>query len=166
MKEKIYIVCLLLFTFNAISFAQTGYLTPIDSTQYIVNPMIRNILYEANGFIGKPYKYGVISDTAIDCSGFTMTLYNKGAEIKIPRTSSAQSKVGQEVPFYDLQPGDLLFFATSSKPDKVTHVAMVYGVHNSEVAFIHASTSRGVCIDTLSRRPWNNSVLAARRIIP
>ncbi|MGL4347829.1 MAG: C40 family peptidase [Chitinophagaceae bacterium] len=166
MSRKIYILYLLLLGFGFLGFSQTGYLTPVDSSEYILNPMIKNILYEAKGMLGKPYKYGALSDTAVDCSGFTLSVYKKGAEIKIPRTSSSQSKAGKEVPFYNLEPGDLLFFATGPKRNQVTHVAIVYNVNNSEVAFIHASTSKGVCIDTLSKKPWNNSVLTARRIIP
>ncbi len=66
----------------------------------------------------------------------------------------------------ELQPGDLLFFATGKKRRVVTHVGIVTEVKGSDnVKFIHASTSLGVMETNLYSEYFIKRFRGARRII-
>lgn len=95
----------------------------------------------ASRFMGVPYLWGGTSTKAMDCSGFTKTIYFLNGMI-IPRDASQQVHTGKPIDdtgnFDVLKLGDLLFFgtpATEESKEKVVHVGMWIG--NKE--FIHAS---------------------------
>jgi cell wall-associated NlpC family hydrolase len=76
----------------------------------------------------------------------------KRAGITLPRTSSAQSTVGQPVSRANLQPGDLVFFYS-----QVSHV----GIYVGNGMVLHSPQSGDVVkISPLARMPFHN----ARRI--
>jgi cell wall-associated NlpC family hydrolase len=96
----------------------------------------------AKRMMGLPYLWGGTSFKAVDCSGFTKTIFFMNGMI-IPRDASQQVHTGKLVDislgFAPLRPGDLLFFGragTDTTPERVTHVGMWIG--NNE--FIHASS--------------------------
>ncbi len=107
-------------------------------------PEGKRIVNIAEKFNGIPYMWGGFSSKAIDCSGFTSTVYFLNGII-LQRDASQQIKYGTEITdkfeYKDLQPGDLLFFTDEKSlkkklnPKKVTHVAIYIG----EGEFIHAS---------------------------
>ena len=123
------------------------------------NSSINKIIDIANTKIGKPYKWGSTGPNSFDCSGFTSYIYQNGAGINLPRTSVAQSKVGSKKSRNQLKSGDLVFFNTSGKG--ISHVGMYIG--NSK--FIHASTSKGVRIDSLNSSYYKSRFVSASRII-
>lgn len=95
----------------------------------------------AFGMLGVPYLWGGTSSKAMDCSGFTKTVYLMNGYI-LPRDASQQENIGTLVDdkraFEKLQEGDLLFFgrnATDSTRESVVHVGMWIG----DMKFIHAS---------------------------
>ena len=99
------------------------------------------LIATAKKFNGIPYLWGGTSSKAIDCSGFSSTVYYMNGTI-LQRDASQQTKYGKEITttyeWKDLLPGDLLFYgrkASDSLSERVTHVALYMG--NSE--FIHAS---------------------------
>ena len=53
--------------------------------------------------IGTDYKSGGTTTKGFDCSGFTSYVFRQ-LGIELPRTSSAQSKIGKKVAKDDLQP--------------------------------------------------------------
>lgn len=118
-----------------------------------------NIISVANSQIGKPYKWGTIGPNSFDCSGFTSYIYKNGAGISLPRTSVSQSKVGSKISRNQLKSGDLVFFNTSGKG--ISHV----GVYIGDSKFIHASTSKGVRIDSLNSSYYKSKFVSASRII-
>lgn len=73
--------------------------------------------------LGKPYAFGASGPGSYDCSGLTSAAW-KAAGVTLPRTSQQQFAVGTKVAQADLQPGDLVFFYSTSKP---THVALYVG---------------------------------------
>jgi hypothetical protein len=93
-----------------------------------------SIVEKALELKGIPYTWGGTSVKAMDCSGFTKTVYLKHGII-LKRDASQQAKTGIPVDIqngYDnLRPGDLLFFGKT----RVRHVAIYLG--NKE--FIHAA---------------------------
>lgn len=109
---------------------------------------------ESSFWLGTPYRGGGLSRRGVDCSGFTYLIYEKVFKKKIPRSTSELSRMKmKKVSQKDLETGDLVFFATSSK-NKINHV----GIYLKDGYFVHASTSRGVIVSHLYedyyRRTW------------
>jgi len=106
-----------------------------------LNPSEENLIRTSKSLMGLPYLWGGTSPKAVDCSGFTKTIYFLNGII-IPRDASQQVHTGKLVDstknFENLIPGDLLFFgraATDSTAERVVHVGMWIG--NKQ--FIHSS---------------------------
>ena len=125
---------------------------------------VNQLLREAENYMGTPYKYGGVTRSGMDCSGFITTVYDS-QKVQLPRRSEDQSHEGRSVNIKDVMPGDLLFFATSGG-SRVSHVGIVHTIQDSgEVNFIHASTSKGVTISSLNEKYWNKAFLSARRVL-
>ena len=105
----------------------------------------------AMGKLGAPYRWGAAGPGAFDCSGLVYWSYRQTGTT-LPRSSSAQSRVGTPVSKGALQPGDLVFFY---RP--VSHVAIYIGGGR----VVHASTAgKPVKISNLNDMPF----ATARRI--
>ncbi len=93
------------------------------------------IVAYAKQFLGNPYVYGGTSLTnGADCSGFTMRIFEHFG-IDTGRSSRDQAAKGKEIPISEIQPGDLLFYASG---DYINHVALYIGGGQ----IIHASNSK------------------------
>ena len=123
----------------------------------------------AKSLLGSPYLWGGTSTKAVDCSGFTKTIYFTNG-IVLSRDASQQFLHGIPVDFStsfkSLKTGDLIFFGSSNKGKKsITHVGMYIG--DTEV--IHSSGM--VRISSLDSTRSNYSeylkkgVMGVRRII-
>lgn len=90
----------------------------------------RDVLREAESWLGTPYRYGGSSRDGVDCSGLTLRVFEKFG-ILLPRTVSEQYKSGRstEKP----QPGDLAF-GDYTGSETVEHV----GVYSGDGKMIHA----------------------------
>lgn len=102
---------------------------------------------------------GIYGPSYFDCLGFTSYIYKNGAGISLPRTSVSQSKVGTKISRNQLKSGDLVFFNTLGKG--ISHVGMYIG----DSKFIHASTSKGVRIDSLNSSYYKSRFVSASGII-
>src|SRR5687768_9975854 len=101
----------------------------------------------------------------MDCSGLLLNSF-KVIQFDLPRSSEAQSKVGKEIKLKDLEPGDLVFFATGKKKRKITHVGLVTEKNNKDnVKFIHASSSLGVVETNIYAEYYLTRFRGARRVI-
>jgi cell wall-associated NlpC family hydrolase len=101
----------------------------------------------------------------MDCSGLLLNAFNQ-INFTLPRSSEDQSKVGKEVEMKDLQPGDLVFFATGKKKKKITHVGLVTEVNDkNDVKFIHASSKVGVVEVNIYSEYYLKNFRGARRVI-
>ncbi len=91
-----------------------------------------DVINAAYKLMGIPYLWGGTSAKAMDCSGFTKTVYFMQG-ILLPRDASQQVKVGKPIhidkKFSKLKRGDLLFFGSKRKDgtDRITHVAIYIG---------------------------------------
>jgi hypothetical protein len=104
-------------------------------------PLLENILQVAHRFMGVPYLWGGTSPKAVDCSGFTKTVFYLNG-LELPRDASQQVQVGQPVDtdtlLTNLEKGDFIFFgrqADKDRGEKITHVAIYLG----DGKIIHAS---------------------------
>ncbi|MBN3520754.1 C40 family peptidase [Algoriphagus lutimaris] len=122
------------------------------------------VISTARSYTGTPYKYGGTSRAGMDCSALVYHAYYS-IGVTMPRVSADQSQVGKKINQRDLQRGDLLFFATGRRKNRVTHAGIVTEVSKNDVRFIHSSTSLGVSEDYLSNRYWSKVFLFARRVM-
>lgn len=106
---------------------------------------------------GTPYKYGGNTKYGVDCSAFVQIVYLETENITLPRTTSEQSKFGEEIRLSQAKSGDLVFFKTTYK-DK--HV----GIYLDDQHFMHASTSKGVIISRLNNPYWASVFWQVRRV--
>ncbi len=126
---------------------------------------VSKVVATARSFTGTPYKYGGTTRAGMDCSGLLLNSF-KAIDFNLPRSSEDQSKVGEEIKMKDLQPGDLVFFATGKKRRQVTHVGLVTEVKGKEeVKFIHASSSLGVVETNIYAEYYQKRFRGARRVI-
>ena len=94
--------------------------------------------------LGKPYFWGGTSPKAMDCSGFTKTVYWQQGLI-IPRDASQQVHAGIDVAYDEnlegLEAGDFLFFGRFREDgsEKITHV----GIYLGDGTFIHSGSDNG-----------------------
>ena len=107
-------------------------------------------LYDAiEKWYGTPYKMGGCSLTGIDCSCFTLTIYETVYGIKLNRRAMDMVKDIQLIDRKELREGDLVFFKNNGK---INHV----GIYLKEDMFVHASSSKGVMISKLTENYWNS----------
>jgi cell wall-associated NlpC family hydrolase len=125
---------------------------PVEATR----PALVRTAFE---FQGVPYRLGGETPaTGFDCSGYVRYVFAAN-QIELPRTVVEQFTVGERVETGDIQPGDLLFFATITPGP--SHVAIVATGHQ----FIHAPGSNGVVrTDSLDAPYWRDRFLGARRV--
>ena len=116
----------------------------VEYTEPEISPIRRQIVDFAMEYLGGTYKYGGTKlGVAVDCSGFTMRVFEHfGYELS--RTAAYQMKNnGVPVDYKDMKPGDLIFF-WSNKRNCVGHV----GIYIGNGKMIHAaSEKRGIVID-------------------
>jgi gamma-D-glutamyl-L-lysine dipeptidyl-peptidase len=144
--------------------------TPLDSFIAGATATPESILATARRFLGVPYFWGGTSAKALDCSGFTKTVYFLNG-IMLPRDASQQVLVGEPVEIsgdLNLQPGDLLFFGAKAKGDRrerVTHVGISLGgkrfIHESGYVRFNSLDPR----DADYSEYRDHAFLRARRII-
>lgn len=127
--------------------------------KYIVNHLIEN----ATDNIGVKYKAGGTTKSGFDCSGLVFTSF-ESENIKLPRSSYEQSKIGKIINIDDAQKGDLIFFKTN-KSKQINHVGLITEVKSDEIKFVHSSTSKGVIISSTKEPYYKNSFSQINRII-
>lgn len=119
-----------------------------DEEPEITGNMVVNF---ARRFLGGKYRYGGTSLTnGTDCSGFTMSVYNKFG-ISLPHSSKSQRSVGTKIgSLEEAEAGDLICYSG--------HVALYIG----DGQIIHALNERKGII--ISDARYNN-ILAIRRVL-
>ena len=109
---------------------------------------------------GVPYKNGGTDPAGFDCSGFTQYVFARYG-VPLPREVRDQFKAGEPVELERLEPGDLIFFATTTSG--ASHVGIAVGGN----AFVHAPSSTGVVrVERLSSSYWAPRIVGGRRVFP
>ncbi|MBQ8769104.1 MAG: C40 family peptidase [Oscillospiraceae bacterium] len=132
--------------------------TPSASALNRPKPTASAIIATAKKYIGVPYVWGGSTPSGFDCSGFVQYVFAQHG-IQLPRTSKQQYGVGTSVSKSNLKAGDLVFFETDG--NGVSHL----GIYIGNNQFIHASTSKGVVISSLSNTYWAPRYYGAKRIL-
>jgi cell wall-associated NlpC family hydrolase len=86
------------------------------------------VVAAASRYVGVPYRWGGTDPaTGLDCSGLTQRVY-ADLGIDLPRTSAQQATSGRAVAsLSDAQPGDLVFFDSSTARSGIDHVGIYVG---------------------------------------
>lgn len=152
-----------------ISFAGTEGYVPAHSCRgvayddYKNTPAARDLRAEllafARTWLGTPYVYGGSSRSGTDCSGFTMQCF---AAVGIPLGHGARSQYAAATPVTTAQrrAGDLVFFSAPGQSG-IAHV----GIYLGGGQFIHASSSRGVVIDSIGGDYFGRYYCGAGRLL-
>jgi cell wall-associated NlpC family hydrolase len=108
---------------------------------------------------GVPYRNGGADRNGFDCSGFTQYVFAQHGH-QLPREVRDQFKTGKSVNREELEPGDLIFFATTEPG--ASHVGIAVGGD----AFVHAPSSTGVVrVERLSSTYWTSRFVGGRRLL-
>ncbi len=120
----------------------------------------QNLVLNAMGFMGIPYRFGgATPEAGFDCSGFVQYVFRQAAGLVLPRSSFEQIRQGVVVARDELQVGDLVFFNTMRAT--ASHV----GIYIGENRFIHApSRGKTVEIVDITNSYWQARYDGARRL--
>ncbi len=149
--------------------AATALTEPKDTTEvcndYFSWESINHMVCYAQDFIGTPYKYGSMSLTSFDCSGFTSYVF-KQFGISLPRSAREQATLGTKVDNGSARKGDLIFFkGHSTRSTGVGHVGIVISECGDMITFIHASVHKGITIDTINLKYYKDRFLYIKRVL-
>jgi len=125
----------------------------------IVNSLIKT----ATDNIGVRYKAAGTTKNGFDCSGLVYTTF-ESQNIKLPRSSYDQAKIGKVIKIDDAKKGDLIFFKTN-KSNQINHVGLITEINSGEIKFVHSSTSKGVIISSTKEPYYKNSFEQINRIV-
>lgn len=120
---------------------------------------VNTLLREADAWIGTSYVFGGNDRNGVDCSGFVTQVYSRAFDIRLPRTSWQQYEYCTPLTRDQLQEGDLVFF-TVRGGSSIGHV----GIYIGNDQMIHASSSKGVIISSLSLPYYTTNYYGAGRI--
>lgn len=117
------------------------------------------LLENVDNWYGVPYRKGGNTSKGVDCSGFTVAVYEDVYGIVLPRISRDQYRITRHISTTELQQGDLLFFDTRGR-GSISHV----GIYLGNNKFIHASVSRGVMVSGMFEPYYLQRFVGAGRI--
>ena len=126
-----------------------------------VSDPVDELVFNAMGYLGVPYKRGGNGETGFDCSGFVRAMYENTLGLVLPHNAKAQAAVTEKIDRNELQPGDLVFYNTLRKT--FSHV----GIYIGNGKFIHSPRTGGeVRIENMSDTYWVKRFHGARRVNP
>ena len=118
------------------------------------------LVVNAMGFLGVPYRRGGSNADGFDCSGFVRAMYEQTVGLMLPRRANEQAAATQKIERQDLQPGDLVFFNTMRKA--FSHV----GIYVGDNKFIHSPRPGAqVRVEDMGVAYWKTRFDGARRVL-
>ena len=140
--------------------ADKGLLTQIDQVRQSVSNKASELVVNAIGFLGAPYRRGGNTiETGFDCSGFVRAIFEQSIGLLLPRRAEQQAAATQNIDKSDLQPGDLVFFNTMRRA--FSHV----GIYVGDGKFIHSpKPGAEVRVESMGLAYWKGRFDGARRV--
>jgi hypothetical protein len=170
MKPLFFVVLILLASSLFAAPLESGYAlaprssaTQEEKAQAYINARQR-VIEASRRYEGVPYRYGGMTASGLDCSGFLGLSFRDALGVALPRSASALYSWVEKTPLERAQPGDFLFFRTDNTGN-ITHVALYLGNRR----FIHAASAgaqTGVIYSNLSERYWADAYAGAGRAFP
>lgn len=136
---------------------QNNGIVPLGRT-FLTSRQGAQIVATGKKYLGVPYVFGGTTPSGFDCSGFLQYVFKQHG-FNIPRLADEQYKLGKAAQTAQLEPGDLVFFSTYEPG--ASHCGIYVGDGN----FMHASSSKGIRVDSLSNDYWRPRYLGGRKII-
>lgn len=125
--------------------------------------LIDQLVFNATDNIGIRYRSGGTSKAGFDCSGLMYATFGN-FDIRLPRTSLEQSRIGIKVNTEEAQKGDLIFFKTNGR-NQINHVGMVVEVTDEEIKFVHSSTHGGVMVSSTKEAYYEKTFTQVNRVL-
>ncbi|MXO04129.1 peptidoglycan endopeptidase [Flavobacterium sp. HBTb2-11-1] len=125
--------------------------------------LIDRLIASATENIGIRYRSGGTTKAGFDCSGLMFCTFGN-FDIKLPRSSIEQSRIGTKVASEEAQKGDLIFFRTNGRRH-INHVGMVVENVDGEIKFVHSSTHGGVMISSTKEPYYTRSFSQVNRVL-
>jgi probable lipoprotein NlpC len=122
------------------------------------------VISAAAKYENTPYRYGGVTSSGLDCSGFIFLSFKDALGVSLPRSTSGIYSWTERISREQAQPGDLLFFKTDTT-GRISHVALYLG----DGRFIHAASTgqrTGVIYSSLDEQYWARAFAGAGRAFP
>ena len=116
------------------------------------------LIKEVIDWLGTPYKYGGDNKSGTDCSGFIQQVYKIVYGINTPRSANGLYEESIKIKKEKLKQGELVFFKINTP--KIGHV----GIFLQDDYFIHASSSKGVMVSSLSLNYWTKYFVSGGKL--
>lgn len=140
--------------------ASKGLLSQLQQVQQSMSERASELVVNAMGFLGVPYRRGGVSaEAGFDCSGFVRSMYEQTVGLLLPRRASEQAAATIKIDREELKPGDLVFFNTMRRA--FSHV----GIYVGDGKFIHSPRpGQQVRVDSMREAYWQRRFDGARRV--
>ncbi|MCV9926521.1 NlpC/P60 family protein [Flavobacterium sp. LS1R49] len=125
--------------------------------------LLNQLVLNATENVGVRYRSGGTSRAGFDCSGLMVTTFGS-FDIKLPRSSIEQSRIGVKIASGEAQRGDLIFFKTNGRRH-INHVGMVIEATDGEIKFIHSSVHGGVMVSSTKEPYYERNFTQVNRVL-
>ncbi len=117
-----------------------------------------DLYLKTTSWLGVPYRWGGSTPQGIDCSRLVMEFYKTIYDLPIAATAKQMHQRSNKIEDDELQEGDLVFFKIRKKD--ISHV----GIYLCNDKFLHASSSQGVTISSLSDPYFKKYYISSGRL--
>ncbi|MCQ2584554.1 MAG: C40 family peptidase [Treponema sp.] len=121
-----------------------------------------NLVREAKKYVGCPYTYGAAGPDEFDCSGLIYYVAHEANGTQLPRTAQALYSKSKIVPDKEKEPGDLLFFRTTTT-GSISHVGIYIG-NNQFISALSDGPNTGVILSSLNEAYWKPRYIGCGQI--